>query len=242
MARKQDNIRLIIMGVLGIAFIQTHLPIFRNLDSFFWIYRMPQFLPVLFAVVAFACVVWKKKSLAIIFSIIAFIATIVALIYNFITMSLFFQTIFVRGLFPRAHQFRSVISFIFGSVFSILLILFVFNKLSRTAKLFQIFAWAVALASIVVAVLVVTEQNIPNGNLYYNIVSSAVPFFVYAVGFGLENNLFPVKVKVASAQVQPPSSAIDNIDALGTLANLHKEGIITAEEFAEKKAELLAKM
>ena len=48
----------------------------------------------------------------------------------------------------------------------------------------------------------------------------------------------PAQVQV----VQAVSSPRDNIDALEKLAKLHEQGILTDDEFQQKKSDLLAKM
>ena len=48
----------------------------------------------------------------------------------------------------------------------------------------------------------------------------------------------PTQVQIVQAAPSPS----DNIDALEKLAKLHEQGILTDDEFRQKKAELLAKM
>ncbi len=85
----------------------------------------------------------------------------------------------------------------------------------------------------------------------------AIPCFIYSVVMGiwaiidfvsiLTGNLLPIDgmpyKENQSPQVRVNNfSASDNAEAIAKLAKLHEQGILTDEEFQQKKADLLAKM
>ena len=85
----------------------------------------------------------------------------------------------------------------------------------------------------------------------------AIPCFIYSVVMGvwaivdfvciLTGSLLPIDgmpyKENQTAQVRVnTSSASDNAEAIAKLAKLHQQGILTDEEFQQKKTDLLAKM